>query len=48
MDHLGWHMTQAFIRKLQRLQLDFDVDQYIFPGQAAPNAEPRAADSFGD
>jgi hypothetical protein len=34
MDHLGFHMTRAFIEKLHYFQLEFDLDQYVFPGES--------------
>ena len=39
MDHLGFHMTRAFIEKLQSFELEFDIDQYVFSGDAAPSTE---------
>jgi len=30
MGSLGFHVTRAFIEKLHRLQLELDVDQYVF------------------
>lgn len=34
MDHLGFHMTRAFIEKLHYFRLEFDLDQYVFPGES--------------
>jgi hypothetical protein len=34
MDHLGFHMTRAFIEKLQSFELEFDIDQYVVTGEA--------------
>ena len=39
MDHLGFHMTRAFIEKLQSFELELDVDQYVFSGDPAPSTE---------
>jgi hypothetical protein len=30
MDHLGFHVTRAFIETLHDFQLELDVDQYVF------------------
>lgn len=34
MDHLGFHITRAFIEKLQHFRLELDIDQYAFSGEA--------------
>ena len=44
MDHLGFHMTRAFIERLQSFGLEVDIDQYVFSGDAAPSTE--GSDSF--
>lgn len=34
MDHLGFHMTRAFIEKLHDFQIEFDLDQYALPSES--------------
>jgi hypothetical protein len=35
MDHLGLHVTRAFIETLHRFQLELDIDQYVFSRESA-------------
>jgi hypothetical protein len=36
MDHLGFHLTRAFIESLRRFQLEPDIDQYVFSHESDP------------